>query len=253
LPHRRRFSSGGISPIFAALYSQRLRSLELSDSDAHDNWPPEAFKPFVAMVAAGGLPETVQAMPVDKTVYRAALAPAYERAEAVANDTIKTFLRAFTRSPQWMRDLERFINAFDCRHTVHIQPQLACLQAPTLIAWGADDIYFRLEGAQWLAKTIPGTKRRVELKSAQVFFHGSARENSTGSCVSIGPAPERMQPWKSSHAVGGCGCQAGMIPGLASFTPRAVLPGSDSHRHQYHARNGVLRVSARPLIAQRSA
>ena len=163
-------SGGGICQIFAALYPQRLSSLALTDCDTHDNWPPEAFKPFVAMVAAGGLPETVQAMLADKSVYRAALASAYERSKAVADDTIETFLRPFTRSPQRMHDLERFINAFDCRHTVQIEAQLARVQAPTLIAWGTDDIYFGLEWSHWLAKTIPGTKRRVELESARVFF-----------------------------------------------------------------------------------
>jgi len=163
-------SGGGICQIFAALYPQRLRSLALTDCDTHDNWPPEAFKPFVAMVAAGGLSETVQAMLTDKSVYRTALAPAYERSQAVADDTIETFLRPFNSSPQRMHDLERFINAFDCRHTVQIEAQLARVQAPTLIAWGTDDIYFGVEWSHWLAKTIPGTKRRIELESARVFF-----------------------------------------------------------------------------------
>ena len=48
-------SGGGICQIFAALYPERLRSLALTNCDTHDNWPPEAFKPFVAMVAAGAL------------------------------------------------------------------------------------------------------------------------------------------------------------------------------------------------------
>jgi pimeloyl-ACP methyl ester carboxylesterase len=46
-------SGGGVCQIFAALYPRRIRSLVLTNCDAHDNWPPEAFKPFVAMVAAG--------------------------------------------------------------------------------------------------------------------------------------------------------------------------------------------------------
>src|SRR5271168_3562438 len=46
-------SGGGIAQIFASLYPERLRSLTLTDCDAHDNWPPEAFKPFLAMAAAG--------------------------------------------------------------------------------------------------------------------------------------------------------------------------------------------------------
>src|SRR5580704_3411930 len=100
-------SGGGICQIFAALYPQRVRTLVLTNCDAHDNWPPEAFKPFVAMVAAGGLPQTLDAMLTDKSVYRSpqALGPAYERPEDVADDTIETYLRPLTRSAQRTSDL----------------------------------------------------------------------------------------------------------------------------------------------------
>jgi pimeloyl-ACP methyl ester carboxylesterase len=165
-------SGGGVCQIFAALYPKRIRSLVLTNCDAHDNWPPEAFKPFVSMVAAGGLSQTLNAMLEDKSVYRSAqaLGPAYERPEAVSDDTIETYLRPHLRSPQRTRDLERFVNAFDCRHTVQIEQLLRQLQAPTLIAWGSDDIYFDVKWSHWLEKSIPGAKRRVEFDSARIFF-----------------------------------------------------------------------------------
>jgi pimeloyl-ACP methyl ester carboxylesterase len=165
-------SGGGICQIFAALYPNRIRTLALTNCDAHDNWPPEAFKPFVAMVAAGGLAATLNAMLADKSIYRSpqALGPAYERPEAVSDDTIETYLRPFIRSPRRTHDLERFVNAFDCRHTVEIEKRLGLVRAPTLIAWGTDDIFFDLKWSHWLEKTIPGTKRRVEFKSARIFF-----------------------------------------------------------------------------------
>jgi pimeloyl-ACP methyl ester carboxylesterase len=165
-------SGGGICQIFAALYPKRVRSLVLTNCDAHDNWPPEAFKPFVAMVAAGGLPGTLNAMLTDKSLYRSpqALGLAYERPEAVSDDTIETYLRPHTRSPQRIHDLERFVGAFDCRHTVEIEKPLRLVRAPTLIAWGTDDIFFDLRWSHWLEKAIPGTKRRVEIKSGRIFF-----------------------------------------------------------------------------------
>src|SRR5271156_3968491 len=63
-------SGGGIAQIFAVLYPDHVRSLTLTDCDTHDNWPPEAFKPFLAMAAAGGLRRTLEAMLADKSVYR---------------------------------------------------------------------------------------------------------------------------------------------------------------------------------------
>jgi len=165
-------SGGGICQIFAALYPKRVRSLVLTNCDAHDNWPPEAFSGFVDMVAGGGLAGTLTAMLADKSVYRSpqALALAYEHPEAVSDDTIETYLRPHLRSPQHTRDLERFVNAFDCRHTVDKEAPLSLVQAPTLIAWGTDDVFFDLKWSYWLESTIPGTKRRVEFKGARIFF-----------------------------------------------------------------------------------
>ena len=165
-------SGGGIAQIFAARYPERVRSLALTDCDTHDNWPPEAFKPFLAMAAAGGLAGALQGMLADKNVYRSpqALGPAYEAPEAVSDETIETYLGPFLRTPQRTRDLERFLAAFDNVHTLGIEARLKALQAPTLIAWGTDDVYFDVRWSHWLAETIPGTRKRVEFDGARIFF-----------------------------------------------------------------------------------
>src|SRR6267378_2083990 len=151
-------SGGGIAQIFAALYPQRVRSLTLTDCDAHDNWPPEAFKPFLAMAAAGGLRGVLNAMLADKNVYRSpqALGPAYEQPERVSDATIETYLRPLVRTEQRTHDFQRFLAAFDNAQTVKVEGGLKTLKAPTLIVWGADDIYFDVKWSHWLADTIPG-------------------------------------------------------------------------------------------------
>ena len=165
-------SGGGIAQIFAALNPGRVRSLTLTDCDAHDNWPPDAFKPFLEMVAAGGLRATLEAMLADKSIYRSpgALGPAYEQPDRVTDEAIEIYLRPFLRSEDRLRDLERFLLAFDCRHTLAVERSLRTLKAPTLIVWGTDDVYFDVRWSHWLADTIPGTRRRVELPGARIFF-----------------------------------------------------------------------------------
>ena len=165
-------SGGGIAQIFAALNPNRVRSLTLTDCDTHDNWPPEAFKPFVEMVAAGGLSKMLNAMLADKSIYRSrgALGPGYERPETATDEDIEIYLRPHLRSDQRTRDLERFVGAFDHKHTLAIEPQLRLLKAPTLIVWGTDDVYFPVKWAHWLAEAIPGAKPPVELPGARIFF-----------------------------------------------------------------------------------
>ena len=165
-------SGGGIAQIFAALNPERVRTLTLTNCDTHDNWPPEAFKPFVDMVKAGRLRDTLDAMLADKTIFRSpgALGPAYERPETVTNEDIETYLRPLVRTERRTRDLQRFVVAFDNKHTRAIEPQLRELRAPTLIVWGTDDVYFPVKWAHWLAETIPGAKPPVELEGARIFF-----------------------------------------------------------------------------------
>jgi pimeloyl-ACP methyl ester carboxylesterase len=165
-------SGGGVAQIFAALNPTRVRSLTLTDCDTHDNWPPEPFKPFLEMAAAGGLRGTLNAMLTDKNVYRSpqALGPAYEHPEKVSDATIEHYLRPLVRTEQRTLDFQRFLAEFDCKHTVAVEAQLRQLKAPTLIVWGTDDIYFDVKWSRWLAEAIPGTRRRVELKGARIFF-----------------------------------------------------------------------------------
>src|SRR6266851_932398 len=165
-------SGGGIAQIFAALYPEHVRSLTLTDCDTHDNWPPEAFKPFLAMAAAGGLRGTLETMLSDKGVYRSsqALGPAYEHPELLSDDSIEKYLRPLVRTEQRTRDLQRFLAAFDNKHTLAIEARLKTLKAPTLIVWGTDDVYFDVKWSHWLADNIPATRRRVEFKGARIFF-----------------------------------------------------------------------------------
>src|SRR5580698_5893102 len=119
-------SGGGISQIFAALYPERVRSLTLTDCDTHDNWPPEAFKPFLAMAAGGGLGDTLNAMLADKSIYRSegALGPAYENPASVSDADIETYLGPQAKSPERLRAFERFLAAFDNKHTLAIEDRL---------------------------------------------------------------------------------------------------------------------------------
>ena len=165
-------SGGGICQIFAAFYPGRLRSLTLTDCDTHDNWPPEAFKPFLAMAANGGLRRTLETMLADKSVYRSpgALGPVYEDPARLSDGDIEIYLRPFLTSEQRIRDLQRFLAAFDNKHTLAVEDRLKTVKAPSLIAWGTDDVYFDVKWSHWLAKNIPGTRRRVEFKDARIFF-----------------------------------------------------------------------------------
>jgi pimeloyl-ACP methyl ester carboxylesterase len=163
---------GAIAQLFAVAHPRRVRSLVLTNCDAHDNWPPQAFQGFVDMCAAGGLPDALKAMAQDKAIYRSAgaLGPCYEDPSKVGDDTIDIYLQPYLANPQRLKELEQFVAAFDNSQTTAIEGQLRALERPTLVVWGDDDIYFDPKWGRWLKDTIPGTRRLVELKGARLFF-----------------------------------------------------------------------------------
>lgn len=161
-------SGVGIASIFAARYPEKLRTLVLSNGDVHDNWPPKEFSGFLDMVAAGGLPETLQRMVTHKDFFRSeeAFGPAYQNPEMVEDSTVDAYIGPIAVSEERTKALARFILSFDHKQTVRIESSLRKLNVPTLIIWGTGDIFFDKKWAYWLADAIPAAEQPIELEGA---------------------------------------------------------------------------------------
>ncbi len=164
-------SGGAIAQIFAARHPERIRSLTLTNCDAHDNWPPKAFEATRNAVAQGRLGEMGNAMLGHIEVARARFASVYEHPEKLAAETVRTYLEPLFATPDATRNLERwFQSSHDNSQTVSIEPLLRRLIAPTLIVWATADVYFPVKWAYWLRDTIPGCRKVIELEGAKLFF-----------------------------------------------------------------------------------
>ncbi len=165
-------TGGAICQIFAALYPERIRSITLTNCEIHDNWPPDAFMPFIEMVNNGGLGGVLDAMLNDTNIYRSpqGLGACYEHPELVTDETIDTYLRPLVRTAQKTHDVERFVAAMDNKHTVTIESKLRSLRTRALIVWAADDVFFHMKWAQWLESTLQGATTLVVFEGARIFF-----------------------------------------------------------------------------------
>jgi pimeloyl-ACP methyl ester carboxylesterase len=163
-------SGGGISQIFAARQPERIRSLTLTNSDTHDNWPPPAFQQTVELAKQGQLAPVGRKMLADVEFARTIFSRAYEHPGNITAETFRTYLEPVFGNDDAARNLERFIACEDCRHTVAVEPLLRRLEAPTLVVWGTDDVFFPVKWAYWLRDTIPGCKQVIEVDGARLFF-----------------------------------------------------------------------------------
>lgn len=161
-------TGGAIAQLIAVRIPERIRTLTLTNCDTHDNWPPAAFAPIHEMAEQGVLASALGMLASDPAAARAALATSFEHPDQLPEDTIRGFFNAFSE-PSRASAVQDYVRGMDHGVTVAIMGDLARLLVPTLVVWGADDTFFDVSWASWLAKTIPGTVRRVEIPGAKLF------------------------------------------------------------------------------------
>lgn len=162
-------SGGAIAQLIAARHPDRVESLVLTNCDAHDNWPPEAFGPIVDLARSGALVEAVQALAIDPDAARSALASGLENPAALPDEVVASFFARFADRSS-AEALQAYVAGMDSAVTVAVRDDLARFDRPTLIVWATADDFFDVRWAHWLAETIPGTVRCVELAGAKLFF-----------------------------------------------------------------------------------
>jgi pimeloyl-ACP methyl ester carboxylesterase len=163
-------SGAGIAQIFAARHPGRIRTLTLTDSDTHDNWPPPAFMPAVELARQGKLGEGGQRLLADPNAARAAYTRSYEHPENISDETLRIYLEPIFGTPEARRNVERFVAGQDSKHTVQIAPLLRRLEAPALVVWGTNDVFFPVKWAYWLRGALPNCRPVVELEGAKLWF-----------------------------------------------------------------------------------
>jgi pimeloyl-ACP methyl ester carboxylesterase len=163
-------SGGAIAQLVVARAPGRIRTLTLTNCDTHDNWPPPAFAPIVKLARQGALAAALKALAGDPEAARTALASGFEHPEDLSDEVVARLIGPIGSSDTRAEAIEAYVAGMDNQVTVAIRDDLAAFRSPTLIVWGTADEFFDVEWARWLASTIPGTVRRVEIEGGKLFF-----------------------------------------------------------------------------------
>ena len=162
-------TGGAVAQMIAASHPDRVRSMTLTNSDVHDNFPPEAFLPIQELARQGGLVEALGALAPDPEGIRAALGTGMEHPESVPDDTLLGFFAGFA-SIKRATALQDYIAGMEPSEMIAIHDGLARFTRPTAIVWATDDAFFPVQWAEWLEATIPGVNRSVRVDGARLFF-----------------------------------------------------------------------------------
>jgi pimeloyl-ACP methyl ester carboxylesterase len=166
-------TGAAISQIFASRHPERLASFTLTNCEAHDNIPNEAFQGTVDLARRGELAPVALKMLDEIEQARSgnrAIGLNYEFPEKLADDTLRTYLTPICGTLESARHFERLLRSLDARDLLAAEPGLRTLTVPTLIVWGTGDFHFEVKWAYWLRDLIPGATAVVELAGAKLFF-----------------------------------------------------------------------------------
>jgi len=163
-------TGGAVAQVFAARFPQRIRTLTLTNCDVHDNFPPEPFKPFVALAETGEFGPMVAAMAGDLSLARSEVgfAQGYAHPEDLPDELLVSYLGPFVADQG--EGLERFLTASTAAELIAVEPLLAGFHAPAQVAWGTADPFFEPAWAERLREMIPGVERVTLVPDAMLFW-----------------------------------------------------------------------------------
>jgi pimeloyl-ACP methyl ester carboxylesterase len=165
-------SGGAIAQIVATNAPDRIRSLTLTNCDTIGNWPPPAFMPLLTLAKDGKLGQTFAAVLANSALAQspAGLGVAFEFPERLTDERLHVYLGPLTATAARQRRVGDYVAAIEQGPPASLLPGLRALEKPTLIAWADGDVFFPTRWSDWLARTIPGTRRVEVLKGARLFF-----------------------------------------------------------------------------------
>ena len=165
-------SGGAIAQILACMAPKRIASLTLTNCEVGGHAVPAAFAASHTMAKAGQLAQAMAAMCTDINLARSTggLGMAFENIDHITPALIDTYIAPLVGTAVRRRWLDAYVAAIRPEHLLAVQDHLSTLDMPTQLLWADSDVYFPMDDAWQLARSITGFRRLVVAKGARLFF-----------------------------------------------------------------------------------
>lgn len=157
-------TGGVIAQIFAVRWPYCVKSLVLSDCDAHGTWPSAHVARIAALMQLPGGAGAFAALMKIPALARSGFGfgrMVHDRS-LLTVERLKQYLDPLTGNRDRRTRLKRFFRSLDAGDVSTLNQMLGQIEAPTMIIWGADNAYSSPSWAKTLYDAIPGA-RRLEL------------------------------------------------------------------------------------------
>jgi pimeloyl-ACP methyl ester carboxylesterase len=155
-------TGGAIAQITAANHPERIGRLVLTNCDAFENFLPPAFRPLQwAAHVPGLLTAMMQGTRSARVRRQVAYGPVIKRDRRGA--PLAEWVRPYLTDRGIRRDTTKVLKGIDPVYTLEAAEKLRSWDKPAMLAWAAEDRFFKLSFAERLAATIQGaTLEKIE-------------------------------------------------------------------------------------------
>jgi haloalkane dehalogenase len=167
-------SGGLVAQLFLARYPKRVRTLLLTNCDVDENSPPPQFLPFIEAAKKGTFAERFIVPQLnDKQLARSAKGMgglAYTHPESLTDEAIETYFQPLVETELKKAQVNRYAVSMETNLLVAIREDLRRWSGPARMVWGLKDAFFGVQWAEWLDRTLPGSRSVRRLEEANLFF-----------------------------------------------------------------------------------
>lgn len=166
-------TGGVIAQIFAARWPFCVKSLVLSDCDAHGTWPPTHVARVAALMRMPGGTRGLAALMRIPAMARSRMGfgqMVYDK-RLLTSERLMQYLDTMAGNRERRMRLKRFFHSFDQADLTNMNQQLGQLETPTMIIWGAENAYLSPSWAKTLYDSIPGARRLELIPFAGISCH----------------------------------------------------------------------------------
>jgi pimeloyl-ACP methyl ester carboxylesterase len=150
-------TGGAITQLLLTRRPERVARVVLTPCDAFENFLPPAFKPLQWLAKARLLAPALQPMRI-AALRRTPLAYGLLTKRPVPADVLEGWVRPALDSRGVRGDVQYFTRHIDKRLTLDAAAKLSAFDRPVLLAWAAEDRFFKIAFAERLAAVFPDAR-----------------------------------------------------------------------------------------------
>jgi pimeloyl-ACP methyl ester carboxylesterase len=166
-------SGGTVAQLFAAQYPARVRTMLLTNCDVHENSPPPQMRNSIAAARAGTYDQKMQRHLDDRVYARSPQGiggSAYVDPANFTDKAIECYFRPLVESPLRRAQVNRHLAAHEPNPLIAIEPALRRSTTPARMVWGTADPLFPVSWAEWLDRTLPGSRGVRLVEGGRLFW-----------------------------------------------------------------------------------